>query len=246
MALVAFALARPVPPRRRNVVLVAVLVLVAMVPFFLAVGSLLNKSYDDSDLATFENTFTRHTWARPLALPYQYATAPIPAVNEVVAVTPRFGRADGCSTLRAACAVLHRASLPFEPDPTLTGFTGAPTPWNTFTALYAPLVDAGPYLAALILFLEGLLIGCLWAWASTGSLAGICGYAAMAAAIAYSTVENNLIAPHLIGAAALSIAILFLGPRCRAGETRSRTRLARLQRPVRRAIRRISGVGEHG
>jgi hypothetical protein len=216
LALVAYALARPVPPRRRTVLLAGVVTVVVTLPMFLAVGALLGKSYAESELGTFQNTFTEHEWTRPLALPYQYATTPIPALNEVVAVTGTFGRAGGCASLRLGCAALKRVGVPAEPDPQLSGYTGAPTPWNTYTALYAPLVDTGPYLALLVLLLEGLLVGAAWAWAASGALRGIAVYAGVSAAVAYSTVENNLLAPHLIGAGVLGIVLMLVAGRLAA------------------------------
>ena len=63
-------------------------------------------------------------------------------------------------------------------------------------------------MAVLILLLEGLALGILWAWAAGGSVAGIGAYAGMAAAVAYSTVENTMLAPHLVGAGLLSILLV--------------------------------------
>jgi oligosaccharide repeat unit polymerase len=193
---------RTIDPRR--VMLVAAVVAASTAAIFVGMGSLLNKGYGGSDIQTFDNAFVRHTALRPLALPYQYATAPIPAFDALVGVTPEFGRG-GCRTLSPVCAIGRRLGLSMMPEPSLTGFTAGPSAWNTFTALYAPLVDGGPLLGALIIFAEGLLFGLLWAGARAGSMYGIVAYAVMSSALVYSTIENTLLQPHLVGAVLIAL-----------------------------------------
>lgn len=206
MASVAYFLADPHAVSRTRILRVAGVIAIVSVVVFLGMGSLLGKSFDASDVRTFDNAFLRHEALQPLALPYQYVTAPVPAFDVVRRVTPDNGRG-GCMTLRPACSVGQRLGLPTTPEPSLTGFTGGPSAWNTFTALYAPLVDAGPLLGSLIILAEGLLFGVLWAMARGGSVYAVSTYAVMSAAIVYSTVENTMLQPHLIGAALIAVVV---------------------------------------
>jgi len=207
MASVAYFLADPHAISRGRVARVAAGIGLASIVVFLGMGSLLGKSFDASDVRTFDNTFVRHETLSPFALPYQYVTAPLPAFDLVRRVTPDTGRG-GCMTLRPACSAGEKLGLGMTPEPALTGFTGGPSAWNTFTALYAPLVDAGPILGGLIILAEGVLFGVLWAMARRGSAYAISSYAAMSAAVAYSTVENTMLQPHLIGAALIAIVLI--------------------------------------
>jgi hypothetical protein len=214
MAWVAYAMTDPRPLRLARALLLAAAVGSSTLAIFLGMGTLLDKSFATSDMRTFDNTFVRHEALRPLALPYQYVTAPLPAFDILRAATPRSGRG-GCRTLSPACAIGQRLGLPVAPEPSLTGFTGEPAPWNTFTALYAPLVDAGALLGSVVILAEGVLFGLLWAAARTGSVYTVCAYAAMSSAVAYSTVENTLLAPHLIGAALIAIGLTAAASRVR-------------------------------
>lgn len=206
MACIAYFLSDPRAITRRRVLLVAGGVGASTLLIFLGMGSLLGKSFEASDVQTFDNTFARHEALQPLALPYQYVTAPLPAFDVVRRVTPGMGRG-ACQTLSPMCAIGRTLGLRMSPEPSLTGFTKAPASWNTFTALYSPLVDAGPVLGALIILAEGVFFGLLWASARTGSIYAMGAYAAMSSAVAYSTVENTLLQPHLIGAALIVIVL---------------------------------------
>lgn len=215
MASVAYFVSDPRTVSLRRVAIVAVGVGTSSLVAFVAMGSLLGKSFDISDLQTFDNTFVRHEWLAPLALPYQYVTAPLPAFDIVVEATPTGGRG-ACVTLRALCSVGAKLGLPVTPDPALSSYTAAPSAWNTFTALYAPLVDAGLVLGSLIVLAQGALFGLLWAGARTGSVYAVAAYATMSAAVVYSTVENTLLPPHLVGAALIAVLVTAVASRTRA------------------------------
>lgn len=208
MAATAYFLGARQPIGHWRVLLVGAAVGVVSLAVFVGMGSLLGKSFEASDVQTFDNAFVRHGQLQPAALPYQYVTAPLPAFDRVREITPDLGRG-GCRTLSPLCSVGQQLGLPVAPEPSLTGFTRPPSPWNTFTALYGPLVDGGPYLGAIIIFAEGLLFGLLWALALSRSFYGISAYAVMSSAVVYSTVENTLLQPHLVGAAL--VALLAIG-----------------------------------
>ena len=207
MACTAYFIASPKRVDGRRLMLAATTVGVCAVAVFLGMGSLLGKSFDASDVRTFDNTFVRMEPLQPLALPYQYVTAPLPAFDVISAATPVTGRG-ACQTLSPLCSLGQKLGLPVEPEPSLTGFTGAPAAWNTFTALYAPMVDGGRLLGGLIIFAEGLLFGLLWGAVRAGSLYAAGAYAITSAAVIYSTVENTLLQPHLIGAALIAVVLI--------------------------------------
>ena len=186
------------------------LVSLLTLPLFLGMGALLGKTYAASEISTFRNFFNEHPSVEQFATPYQYVSAPIPSLNEVVAVTDTWGRADGCASFQVVCSTLSRLGLGVVPEPKLSAFTGEPSSWNTFTALYAPLVDFGPYLAVLVLALEGAAVGLVWGWACTRRPEGIACYACLSPAVAYSIVENSLLAPHLIGAGLIAFSAVLV------------------------------------
>jgi hypothetical protein len=207
MACMAYFIATPQPIDWRRLTLVGAAVGASTLLVFVGMGSLLGKSFAASDVRTFDNAFVRHDELRSLALPYQYVTAPLPAFDVIRSATPVTGRG-GCQTLSAACAIGQKLGLPVAPEPSLTGSTGAPAAWNTFTALYAPMVDGGPVFGGLIIFAEGVLFGLLWAAAWRGSFYAMSAYATTSAAVAYSTVENTLLQPHLVGAALVAVILI--------------------------------------
>lgn len=207
MACIAYLIASPRRVDTRRLMLAAAGVGVSTLAVFLGMGSLLGKSFDASDVRTFDNTFVRSEPIQPLALPYQYVTAPLPAFDVISGATPATGRG-ACQTLSPLCSLGQKLGLPVEPEPSLTGFTGAPAAWNTFTALYAPMVDGGRLLGGLIIFAEGLLFGLLWGAVRAGSLYAAGAYATTSAAVVYSTVENTLLQPHLVGAALIAVVLI--------------------------------------
>jgi len=206
MACIAYFLSGSQTVSTRRILAVAGGVAAATLVVFLGMGSLLGKSLSVSDVGRYDNVFVRHDVLQPLALPYQYVTAPLPALDALRKVTPPGGRG-GCQTLSPVCAIGQRVGLPVAREPSLTGFTRSPGPWNTFTALYAPLVDAGVLLGSLVIFAQGILFGLLWVAARHGTAAAIGAYAALSSAVMYSTVENTLLQPHLVGAALIVVVL---------------------------------------
>lgn len=212
MACIGYCLSSPRSLSATRALLVAAGVAASTLVVFTGMGSLLDKSFRTSDIRTYDNVFLRHEALRPMALPYQYLASPLPAFDVVRSVTPTTGRG-GCMTLSPACSIGAKLGLPVQPEPSLSGFTGAPNRWNTFTALYAPMVDGGPLLGAFIMLAEGVLFGLLWALTRTGSIVALGGYAAMSAAVVYSTIENTLLQPHLVGAALIVAALIIVAAR---------------------------------
>lgn len=208
----ALAAARPISRLRTALAVAAVGIMTAAA--FVGMGSLLGKSFENSEIATYDNVFVRHDVLRPAALPYQYVTAPLPAFDILRQVTPEAGRG-GCRTLSPLCSIGRRVGVPVSPEPSLTGYTADPGAWNTFTALYGPLVDGGPLLGTLIVVALGSLFGLLWAWVRSGSVYALVAYAVMSSALVYSTVENTLLQPHLVGAALIAVVLNAVASRVR-------------------------------
>lgn len=206
MACSGYALAASSPISWQRMTLVAASVGVVTAGAFVGMGSLLGKSFENSEVATYDNVFVRHELLQPAALPYQYVTAPLPAFDVLRQVTADEGRG-GCRTLSPLCSIGRTLGMPVTPEPSLVGFTAEPGSWNTFTALYGPLVDGGLALGTLIVLALGVLFGLLWAWVSSGSIYALVGYAVMSSAVVYSTVENTLLQPHLVGAALIAIGL---------------------------------------
>ena len=119
----------------------------------------------------------------PLALPYQYATAPIASLDVQMDAIGSVGRTDGCATVEWACAVFRRVGLDAEPYPRIRPFTRAPLRWNTYTALDAPLLDGGPWLVPIEIGGFGVLMGALWTLSSLGAVGGRILYAILSPAV---------------------------------------------------------------
>jgi hypothetical protein len=188
-----------------------------------AIGSLQDRPTVESS-ATEVPSPLRGTDAQVLILPYEYASAPIAALNERVAAADLVGGANGCATLRVLCRGLNRVNLVDggRSTPAL-GFTAKPLPWNTYTALDLPLDDGGIILSLPMIALTGLAVGCLWGIARRGQVLGIILYALAAAATVYSIVQYNFLASHLVGAGLISTAMFAL-----AGVPSTRSLRARL------------------
>ena len=103
------------------------------------------------------------------------------------------GRADGCATVTFACSFLARIGARVQTDildwvPTRANRTiGIPSPPNT-----RPSLTLGPWLAGLILLLEGVLLGALWGVSPAAPFIRCRRfYAPMATGVAYSTVTEQ-------------------------------------------------------
>jgi hypothetical protein len=174
-------------------------------------GSLIGKTFANSELRTIDSVFTRTETLNALALPYQYASAPIAALNELVAVSPTVGGSDGCAIAVAVCTVAAGFGLPTKPEPAIRRFTASPLKWNTYTALDAPLLDGGIVAVGPVTFGLGIVLGLSWALACRRTLVGLVTYPMLATAALFSSIQFNFLASHIVGgmlfaALALSVA----------------------------------------
>jgi oligosaccharide repeat unit polymerase len=208
---VAYALAaRPAPSRRMLALSSASLVVLAVAVLILG-GGLIGKTFNNAELSTVDSVFTDHREVASLALPYQYVTAPIAAFNELVEIQDSFTqRTDGCATAAVGCAVLAALGADSRAEPSVRPFTGRPLPWNTYTALDAPLLDGGKLLLGPIMGLLGAMAGAAWAFSARGTGVSVLVYAVVAVAIISSVVQNNFLAPHYLGALGIALSALLL------------------------------------
>jgi oligosaccharide repeat unit polymerase len=221
---IAYALARPLRPSvRRLLAGTAVIGAVALVSL-VALGAVIGKTFANSELATIESVFTEHDMVQVLALPYQYASAPVAALNELVAVATTLGRADGCATVPAACQIARGAGFDAEPEPVVRGFTGRPGEWNTYTGLDAPLMDGGLVLTVPILGALGLLTGWAWREAASGAPRGIVLYSVLGTAAGFSTGQNRFFDSFFLACALLGLAAWGVAGRVKAVLNEGRTR----------------------
>jgi hypothetical protein len=166
---------------------------------FLIGGALLGKTFENAPISSARSPLTTKRVLTPLALPYEYATAPIAALNNEVRHTPAVGHRYGCATVAPVCSALRAAGVSVTPEPEIRQFTPVPFLWNTYTGLDRPLIDGGFVLLCPILFLLGCLSGLVFAWAQRGYLVGVLLYGVVASCIVFSTGSNNFFAPHIAG-----------------------------------------------
>jgi hypothetical protein len=208
MGAIGFGLLRPEIATGRRLVAAAAGVAVIAVAALFAGGAIIGKTYANSELPTIQSQFTDHEALESLALPYQYATAPIASLNELVAATGTWGHGDPCATVTIVCTAAAAVGAPLEPEPVIRPFTQPPLPWNTYTAFDAPLIDGGIALAIPIAGLLGLMVGLSWRLAARSSIYGILSYPILATAVLFSIVQNNFFAFHFVGALLLSAAAM--------------------------------------
>jgi hypothetical protein len=211
VALAAYLLARERPLSRMRFVSGSVGVGALTLIIFIAGGSLIGKTFSNNPgLQALPSTFTRHPRLQVLALPYQYASAPIAALDvQVDAATP-LGTTHGCAAFSEACQVLNRLGFQLQGASRVRPFTTEPLPWNTYTALDVPLLDGGIVFLVPIVGLIGILLGLLWCFARRGSLTAVFVYAVLGPAAVASSGSFNFTAPHLIGAIIIALAALAL------------------------------------
>jgi hypothetical protein len=201
----AVALAGRVNMRRLAVVAaVAVAVIFAS---FVGLGSLLGKTYANSSIADFDNSFSRHPSISFLALPYQDVTASIPALDLLARYSTTWGRAHGCATAPIACGLVRKLGVPAVRVPVAGPFTKAPLQWNAYTFLDRFLIDFGTALALVLVAGTGLLAGFFWSRARTGTALGIVVYAIGVPSL-FGAYRQNLL--EIVGLAAVTAAILLL------------------------------------
>ena len=205
-ALVAFAIASRVRSHRR-IAVGAIVAGFVVVVLFVSLGAVIGKTYGNSAIGQFDNFFSRHTLARPLALPYQDATASIPALDLLVRYSPTFGIAHGCATAPIACGALRKLGLHVLRVPVAGQFTALPLQWNAYTFLDRFLIDGGVIVTLLLVGLTGAVVGYLWQRALRGSLHGTVLYAISAPALV-AAYRQNLI--ELVALAAIATLVLLL------------------------------------
>ena len=212
LAAIVLIVAESVARRRRPPARIIAAGSAALVAFLLGIftvgGAIIGKTLDNSPLRTVASPLTEHELLRPLALPYLYATAPIPALDVQAAVAASTDHAFGCATLSVLCRIGARAGLDVAPEPAIRPFTGRPLPWNTYTAIDLPLIDGGPAFAAVFFVVVGWLAGTLWHAARQGFAAATVLYALYSSVLAYSSTQNNFLAPHVVGACLLAVLLI--------------------------------------
>lgn len=217
-------------PSLRTMVAGAAAMAVFVLAVFTAGGAIIGKTLDNNPLASVSSPLTEERLLRPLALPYQYASAPIAGLEVQSGVAGAIPDALGCASFAMVCQIGRRAGLDMAPEPLVRPFTQAPLPWNTYTALDLPLIDGGALFAIAYFALLGCLAGMLWRGACEGSAVAVAAYAIYASALLYSATQNNFFAPHIVGACVIA-ALLLAGGRVvsRRGSLGSRQRLLPLR-----------------
>lgn len=180
---------------------------VLVLAIFFGVGELQGKTADSSELRAVPTRWD-DTALSELTVPYEYATAPIAALNELVQEAPAVGGTGGCATLRIPCAALRSLGLETDSEPVIRGYTAPPLRWNTYTSLDLPLIDGGWLFAPLILLLTGIAVGAAWSSARDGSTFGVLLYSIAAFAIVYGPIQYSFLASHLVGAAVFALGLL--------------------------------------
>jgi SAM-dependent methyltransferase len=175
-ALAAFLLGGAKVNRRWLAITVGAVVIVTLA-VFTGLGAVLGKTYGNSTIGEFDNFFSRHQVARPLALPYQDATASIPALDLLTRVSTTWGVAHGCATAPIACGVLRKLGVPTLRVPAAGPYTKDPLRWNGYTFLDRFLIDFGTALALVLVAITGAVAGYWWRRAREGSVASIVLYA---------------------------------------------------------------------
>ena len=181
---------------------------IAVVAIFIGLGAVLGKTYRNSTIGGFDNFFARHPAVSSLALPYQEATASIPALDLLTGVSSTWGIAHGCATVPIACGALRKLGVPAMRVPVTGPFTKAPLQWNGYTSLERFLIDGGTALALVLVATSGVIAGFSWARARAGSAGGIVIYAIIVPALV-AAYRQNLIELVLI-AAAIGVGLLLL------------------------------------
>lgn len=196
--------------KRRYIGGVAVIFLLAFAVFVVG-GRLIGKTYaNNSYIQATPSTFTRHPSVRVLALPYEYASAPVAALDAQVASTSILGTSHGCAVFSDLCRVLRKVGLSrnIEPVPRVRPFTLPPLPWNTYTGLDVPLMDGGFIFVVPIVGMLGCAMGLFWRAARQRTYVGISAYSVLSVAVVTSAGSFNYTAPYLIGAILISLMLV--------------------------------------
>ena len=210
--LCAFAFAKPARVERRHFVPAIIAMACATVAVFLVGGAVIGKTYaNNSALRHVPSVFNDHPSISVLALPYEYASAPIAALGVQLSVATALGDAHGCAVLHPVCVALRSAGLAVPDVPRIRPFTSAPLPWNTYTALDVPIIDWGTVLVVPFLGCVGILLGWFARMAWRGDARWVLVYSVEAIALLTSTSSFNFLAPHVVGGILVGLAALWAG-----------------------------------
>jgi hypothetical protein len=209
-ALCAYALARFELPSKRSFILGSCAVAIVAIGIFAIGGSLIGKTFANSELATIDSAFERHAQLRLAALPYEYMSAPIAAFGLEVGLANHLPRTEGCTSFGYICSILRHAGVDVQPVPEVRPFTAAPLKWNTYTSLDAPLLDGGPWLVVPAAILAGIVLGATWAAARRRRLLALVCYAALTPAIVTAHGSNKFTAPLLVGSMLIALGALLI------------------------------------
>jgi hypothetical protein len=186
------------------------LIVLALVVFVVG-GRMIGKTFENHpSFSAIPSVLTEHDPLTELALPYQYASAPIPALDVQVDRTATWGTTHGCATFAELCRVAERLGPDLPAASRVRPFTIEPLAWNTYTALDTPLLDGGLVFAVPILAVAGLLVGFIWSAARGRHVTAVSTYALIAPAIVTAYGQFNFTAPHIIGAIIISVVTLAL------------------------------------
>ncbi len=226
---VAYFTTRPRPVRRRRFVAGTLMLIAASLAIFIAGGQLIGKTYENNtDLQSVPSFFTRHPSFSGLALAYQYVSAPVAALDVQVRSATEWGDARGCAAATELCTVLRRLGVRVVPIPRIRPFTAPPLIWNTYTGLDVPLMDWGKALTVPVVGLLGALCGMLWVWTRRRLTVGLLTYSIAAAAIVGSWTTFTFTAPHIVGAALISLLMIWFVD---CAPARAMARTLRIHRP---------------
>lgn len=223
---ITYAAARRETLSGRTLVAGAMAVAVFGLAVFTVGGSIIGKTLEAGPLNAVPSPLTDVRALRPLALPYQYVSAPIAAFDLQVEVADPTGTTWGCATFGFACQILSAAGAPVAAVPAIRPFTADPLPWNTYTALDLPLLDWGIPGVPVFFLLTGLVYGTLWRRLCEGGSLATLIYGILAVPLVYSPLQNSFAAPHVVGAVLLATASLTLarfGRRLLAGRVVARS-----------------------
>lgn len=211
IAMTAYLLGRPrLPNRSRFLLGVGAIACIAVIAHVLG-GLVIGKTYaNNAGLRQTPSFFSSHGELRTFALPYQYASAPIAALEVQVDASPALGTSDGCAVFSEACSVLRDLGADIEPVPRIRPFTRPPLPWNTYTGLDAPLLDGGVAGVVPLMAIVGALIGALWGAARARRRHALVVYPIAAAAVIAASSQFAFTAPHLVGAMLIASGLLVL------------------------------------
>jgi oligosaccharide repeat unit polymerase len=211
IAVVAYLLVRPrLPSRSRFLLGVGAIACLAVTVNILG-GSIIGKTYaNNTELRQTPSFFSAHNEFRTFALPYEYGTASIAALQFQIDGSTLLGTSHGCAVFSEACSTLRHLGVDVDPIRRIRPFTQTPLSWNTYTSLEAPLEDVGVVGTIPLMAIVGILVGVLWAAARDRRLHALVAYPIAAAAVLAAPTQFNFTAPHLLGAVIIASGLLLL------------------------------------